>query len=68
MEKEKRKLLEKLLKRIGNFGRKNSSKIGRETHGIIAHCAVQRFWDTDILKKPDKVINRLKRIINEANG
>lgn len=30
--------------------------------------SVQRFWDTDILKKPDKVINRLKRITNEANG
>lgn len=30
--------------------------------------SVWRFWDTDILKKPDKVINRLKRIINEANG
>ena len=30
--------------------------------------SVQRFWDTDILKKPDKVINRLRRIINEANG
>jgi len=30
--------------------------------------SVQRFWDTDILKKQDKVINRLKRIINEANG
>jgi len=30
--------------------------------------SVQRFWDTDILKKPDKVINRLERMINEANG
>jgi len=30
--------------------------------------SVQRFWDTDILKKPDKVMNRLRRIINEANG
>jgi DNA mismatch endonuclease (patch repair protein) len=30
--------------------------------------SVQRFLDTDILKKPDKVIDRLRRIINEANG
>ena len=30
--------------------------------------SVQRFWDTDILKKPDKVINRLRRIINETIG
>ena len=28
--------------------------------------SVQRFWDTDILKKPDKVMNRLRRIVNEA--
>ncbi len=27
--------------------------------------SVQRFWDTDILKRPDKVRNRLWRIINE---
>src|SRR3990172_5067267 len=30
--------------------------------------SVQRFLDTDMLKKPDKVINRLSRIINEAKG
>ena len=30
--------------------------------------SVQRFLDTDMLKKPDKVINRLSRIINEAQG
>jgi len=29
--------------------------------------SVQRFWDTDILKRPDKVRNRLRRIINETN-
>lgn len=28
--------------------------------------SVQRFWDTDVLKKPDKVKNRLRRILNEA--
>lgn len=27
--------------------------------------SVWRFWDTDILKRPDKVRNRLRRIINE---
>ena len=30
--------------------------------------SVQRFWDTDILKKPHKVINRLRRIINGSKG
>jgi len=30
--------------------------------------SVQRFWDTDISKKPDKVKNRLRRIINEASS
>jgi len=30
--------------------------------------SVQRFWDTDILKRPDKVRNRLRRIINESSG
>lgn len=30
--------------------------------------SVQRFWDTDILKKPDKVMKRLRRIIDEAKG
>jgi DNA mismatch endonuclease Vsr len=29
--------------------------------------SVWRFWDTDILKQPDKVRNRLRRIINETN-
>lgn len=29
--------------------------------------SVWRFWDTDILKRPDKVRNRLRRIINETN-
>ena len=29
--------------------------------------SVWRFWDTDILKRPDKVRNRLRRIINEKN-
>jgi DNA mismatch endonuclease (patch repair protein) len=28
--------------------------------------SVWRFWDTDILKKPEKVKNRLRRIMNEA--
>ena len=30
--------------------------------------SVWRFWDTDILKRPDKVRNRLRRIINESSG
>ena len=30
--------------------------------------SVHRFWDTDILKKPDKVKNRLRRILNEGHG
>ena len=30
--------------------------------------SVQRFWDTDILKRQDKVKNRLRRIINEKSG
>jgi len=31
-----------------------------------AGWSVWRFWDTDILKKPEKVKNRLRRIMNEA--
>lgn len=30
--------------------------------------SVQRFLDTDILRRPDKVRNRLQGIINESNG
>lgn len=30
--------------------------------------SVWRFWDTDILKRPDKVKNRLRRIMNEAKA
>lgn len=30
--------------------------------------SVHRFWDTDILRKPEKVIRRLKRITNGAKG
>jgi DNA mismatch endonuclease (patch repair protein) len=30
--------------------------------------SVQRFWDTDVLKRQDKVKNRLRRIINEKSG
>ena len=30
--------------------------------------SVQRFWDTDVLKRHDKVRNRLRRIINEKSG
>ncbi|MGB8658155.1 MAG: DUF559 domain-containing protein [Candidatus Zixiibacteriota bacterium] len=33
-----------------------------------AGWSVWRFWDTDILKKTDKVKNRLRRIMNEAKA
>jgi len=33
-----------------------------------ARWSVWRFWDTDILKRPDKVKKRLRRIMNEAKG
>jgi len=33
-----------------------------------AGWSVWRFWDTDILKKPEKVKNRLRRIMNEAKA
>ena len=29
--------------------------------------SVQRFWDTDILRKPEKVKTRLRRIIHDPN-
>lgn len=31
-----------------------------------AGWSVHRFWDTDILKKPDKVTRRLRRIVDGA--
>ncbi len=33
-----------------------------------AGWSVWRFWDTDILKRPEKVKNRLRRIMNEAKA
>jgi DNA mismatch endonuclease (patch repair protein) len=33
-----------------------------------AGWSVWRFWDTDILKKPEKVKNRLRRIVHEAKA
>lgn len=30
--------------------------------------SVHRFWDTDVLKKPEKVKKRLRRIVDGANG
>lgn len=30
--------------------------------------SVQRFWDTDILKRPNKVKKRLRRILSEPQG
>jgi len=47
-----------------NENRKRDVRINRELRK--SGWSVQRFRDTDILKKPDKVMNRLKRIVNEA--
>jgi DNA (cytosine-5)-methyltransferase 1 len=52
-------------KLIGNKRRDQRTNRSLRKEGWSVH----RFWDSDILKKPNKVKNRLKRIAaNEANG
>jgi DNA mismatch endonuclease (patch repair protein) len=46
---------------------KNRKRDDRNNRALRrAGWSVWRFWDTDILKKPEKIKNRLRRIMNEA--
>jgi very-short-patch-repair endonuclease len=54
--------------RFGMEGEKVKSPVRINRTLRKSGWSVQRFWDTDVLKRQDKVKNRLRRIINEKSG
>ena len=58
-KRNKRLWVEKLI-----YNRKRDQSNNRRLR--LQGWSVQRFWDTDILKNPDKVKNRLWRVVSET--